>query len=68
LFNDTNIQCFFETANFFKDIFKIFLKVLKMNKKKQQLTLHLCKRADSLRLIISCIYARLTQMLFRYQQ
>ena len=30
---------------------------------KRQLTLHLCKRADSLRLIISCIDARLTQML-----
>jgi hypothetical protein len=40
LFNDTNIQRFFELANFIKDIFKIFSKVLIIKEKKQQLTAH----------------------------
>jgi len=30
----TNIHLFFDTANFFKDIFKIFSKVLKIKEKK----------------------------------
>jgi hypothetical protein len=46
LFNDTNIQRFFEIANFFKDIFKIFSKVLIIKEKKQQLTAVLCKLPD----------------------
>jgi hypothetical protein len=37
-FNDTNIQPCFEFANFFKDIFNLFSKVLKIKEKKQQLT------------------------------
>jgi len=46
LFNNTNIQPYFEFANFFKDIFKIFSKVLITNNKKQQLTAVLCKLPD----------------------
>jgi hypothetical protein len=38
LFNDTNLQHYFELANFFKDIFKIFFISLKIKQKKQQLT------------------------------
>jgi len=33
-------NAYFDFANFFKDIFKLFSKVLKINKKKQQLTAH----------------------------
>jgi len=41
VFNDTNIQPYFEFANYFKDIFKLFSKVLITNNKKQQLTHYL---------------------------
>jgi hypothetical protein len=33
-FNDTNIQPLFEFANYFKDIFILFFKVLKIKEKK----------------------------------
>jgi hypothetical protein len=39
-------NAYFEYANFFKDIFKIFSKVLITNNKKQQLTAVLCKLPD----------------------
>jgi len=38
VFVDANIQPLFEFANFIKDIFKIFSKVLIIKEKKQQLT------------------------------
>ena len=45
---DTNIQRFFDFANFFKNIFHLFSKVLKIKeKKKQQLTAVLCKLPDT---------------------
>jgi len=34
LFNDTNIQPYFDYANYFKDIFKLFSNVLKIKEKK----------------------------------
>jgi len=37
-FVDTNIQHYFEFANYFKDIFNLFFKVLITKEKKQQLT------------------------------
>jgi hypothetical protein len=43
LFNDTNIQPYFETANFFKDIFKLFSKVLKIKEKKTAANTQLAK-------------------------
>jgi len=33
-FVDTNIQSYFEFVNFFKDIFQLFYKVLKIKQKK----------------------------------
>jgi len=38
VFVDTNIQPYFETANYFRDIFDLFSKVLIIKEKKQQLT------------------------------
>jgi hypothetical protein len=32
--SDTNIQLYFDCANFFKDIFNLFSKVLKIKEKK----------------------------------
>jgi hypothetical protein len=44
-FNDTNIQPYFELANFFKDIFNLFSKVLKIKKKKTAANTRLAKVA-----------------------
>jgi hypothetical protein len=42
-FNDTNIQPYFDFANYFKDIFKLFSKVLKIKEKKTAANTQLAK-------------------------
>jgi hypothetical protein len=43
VFVDTNIHPYFDCANFFKDIFKLFSKLLKMKEKKIAATQQLAK-------------------------